>query len=215
MKPALVLKSFRLNPSTAIELFVPDPLEVEKNFRAGMTVAPYWAKVWPSAIALSQFLLDHPELTRGKKVVELAAGLGLPSVIASRTCRSVLCTDHIPEAVAVAKANAVLHDASVMQCAVLDWHQLPETLSAEVLLLSDINYDPEQFPVLEKVLHRFLDMGTHILLSTPQRLAARSFIAPLLAYLQSGEERVVEEQGLPVSISVLVLKGEESAISNQ
>ena len=61
---------------------------------------PYWSKVWPSAEALALFILQHPEYIAGKMVVELGAGLGLPSLVAAQMAASVLCTDYEPEAVA-------------------------------------------------------------------------------------------------------------------
>jgi hypothetical protein len=35
-----------------------------------------------------------------------------------------------------------------MEAALLDWNALPEDLAADVVLLSDINYEPEAFDAL-------------------------------------------------------------------
>lgn len=45
---------------------------------------PYWSKCWPSAIALSNFIAKNQALIQDKQVLELATGLGLPSLVAAR-----------------------------------------------------------------------------------------------------------------------------------
>ncbi|KAJ7541792.1 hypothetical protein O6H91_10G077100 [Diphasiastrum complanatum] len=37
---------------------------------------PYWCRVWPSAIALAEEILNHPQTVKGLRVCELGAGLG-------------------------------------------------------------------------------------------------------------------------------------------
>ena len=44
---------------------------------------PYWARPWPSAVALAAALLQRPELVAGKTVAELGAGLGLAGIAAA------------------------------------------------------------------------------------------------------------------------------------
>jgi predicted nicotinamide N-methyase len=43
---------------------------------------PYWAHLWPSAVALAEELA--PRSLRGARTLELGCGLGLPSVVAAR-----------------------------------------------------------------------------------------------------------------------------------
>jgi predicted nicotinamide N-methyase len=83
----------------------------------------------------------------------------------------------------------------------LNWHQLPEDLQPDVLLLSDINYDPAEFDILYQVLSRFLQKRTLIMLSTPQRLLAKPFISRLMPWCIQQENGQAEE--IPVSIYVL------------
>ena len=53
-----------------------------------------WSVLWPSAIAASEELARQPELTKGARVVELGAGLGLPGIVAGLCgAESVLLTD--------------------------------------------------------------------------------------------------------------------------
>lgn len=51
---------------------------------------PYWARLWPASIALSEFIINHENYSRNKTVLELAAGVGLPALVASAFDQSVL-----------------------------------------------------------------------------------------------------------------------------
>jgi len=136
----------------------------------------------------------------------LAAGLGLPSLVAAQNAASVLCTDYLKEAVDIIDISIAKNGFNNVQTAVLNWHNVPANLNPEVLLLSDINYEPSEFPVLKEVIIRFIAKGTTILLSTPQRLMAKSFIADILQWCWRQEVINVSTNEQETMISIYVLK---------
>ncbi|HEV7330303.1 MAG TPA: methyltransferase [Flavisolibacter sp.] len=208
----LIEQTILLQPEP-VRLYVPDAGVVRKAYEKGEIPFPYWSQVWPASIALAQFILSHPAYIASKDILELGAGLGLPSLVSARFAASVHCTDVAPEAVAVVKASTKLLNLENVCTSVLDWTQLPPDLSCHVLLLSDINYEPAAFACLQNVVKLFLESGTRILLSTPQRLMAKDFIMPLLVYCNHQEEVVVHE-GKPVATTVMVLEP-TGKVSNQ
>lgn len=145
-----------------IELFVPESKELQERYRQGNTHFPYWGQVWPAAQALTAFLFDHPHFIQNKKVLELAAGLGLPSLAAARYARTVLCSDYLPEAVAVIKKSAAHNALQNFSVQLLNWQALPHNLEADVLLLSDINYEPSAFDLQRQLIQQFLQRRHHI-----------------------------------------------------
>ncbi|WEK34068.1 MAG: methyltransferase domain-containing protein [Candidatus Pseudobacter hemicellulosilyticus] len=198
-------------PTYTIELHIPDPQEVQDRYLLEKQVNqhlafPHWSRLWPSAIALADFIFQHPELVQDKKVLELAAGLGLPAFIAARYAIAVCCSDYLEEAVSTMAASARQLQLTNFRCEVLDWNQLPPDLSADVLLLSDINYDPDQFDQLYQVLVRFLQQGTLILLATPQRLMAKPFVERLLPWCRQQEEMVITQDQQASTVSILLLQ---------
>ncbi len=82
MKIPLLLQNIEL-PGLHIEIFVPDPDFIRTAWKESALDFPYWSRIWPAAYSLSSFLLERPELIKGKNVLELAAGLGLPSLVAA------------------------------------------------------------------------------------------------------------------------------------
>jgi predicted nicotinamide N-methyase len=190
-----------------IDLFVPNAQEVQDLYLQQKQVHtqvpfPHWTKLWPATLAMSDFIYEHPELVKDKKVLELAAGLGLPSFVAARYAKEVYCSDYLDEAVAAMRKTVQHLQLNNVTCELLDWNHLPSALTTEVLLLSDINYDPEQFDQLYLVLQRFIQQGTLILLTSPQRLMAKPFIEKLLPLCKQQYEMVADN----TSISLLVLQ---------
>jgi predicted nicotinamide N-methyase len=167
---------------------------------------PYWARLWPSAIALSAFLQKHPQWVAGKMVAEIAAGIGLPSLIAATYAKQVWCSDISKEAIEVAAKSASMHQMDNVQFEACSWSNLPPHFNSEVVLLSDINYDSSVFDQLEKVLTDLLQKGCTLLLATPQRLMAKPFLEKLSKFRVNSHEETVEADGKITFISIFVLR---------
>lgn len=167
---------------------------------------PYWAQVWPAAKALCEVLAEEPHLLKNKTVLELAAGLGLPSLLAAQFAKEVTATDFIDDAVEMLQRSANYNGLQNFQCRVGNWRECDANLKPEVLLLSDINYDPKDFDDLYKMLIRFINQNTTIIISTPQRLMAKPFMERLTAWIARTYVKEVPHQGGGILISVWVLK---------
>lgn len=201
----LVLQDVQLS-NGCIRLFVPDVAVVKEAHQKGEISFPYWSQVWPAAKALAQFILDNLKYTEGKRVIELGAGLGLPSLVAARNASTVLCTDSEPEAVAVAKASADYAKLKNFNVEVSNWEKQSVPLNTDVLLLSDVSYDPAAFSFLIKTIEAFIQKRTIVLLSTPQRLVAKDFVASLMQYCIDQKEIAIAHGDNEVPITVLVLQ---------
>ena len=62
----------------------PEDLVDEEAFAADEFL-PYWAELWPAALALAAAL---PRRLAGTRLVELGCGLGVPSLVAATTSPS-------------------------------------------------------------------------------------------------------------------------------
>ena len=166
---------------------------------------PFWAKLWPSSIALLDILKAHPYLIQNKHVLEIGAGIGLPSLMLAPITKLIQISDFDKEAVALLQKNIEHLQLQNAQALQLDWNKMPENMNAEVLILSDVNYDPTQFDVLINLIDKFIHQGCTIILSTPQRIMASPFIQKLETYIIERHETLVDENGVNQEISILVL----------
>jgi len=184
-----IIEQFHFGNQT-IKLAIPEPAAVQQWYASRMhhnadTAFPYWAKLWPSARAICIYLANHSALLKNKKVLELAAGIGLPSMLASAFASSVVCSDAAPAAIPFIEYSASLNNRNNIEAALIDWNNIADMPPADILLLSDVNYEPAQFKGLLRLLLHYLSNGSAIVLSTPQRLMAKPFIEQLLPYCEA------------------------------
>ena len=198
------LRKFHLD-QVMMEIFIPNAAEVRKSWEEGRIDSPYWAQVWPSAVALARFILSHPRYIKGRSVVELAAGLGLPSLVAAGFARKVYTSDQSPDAISLVLRSAQHLHLHNLETEVLDWREYTPIPHAEVLLLSDVNYEPAALGPLTRLMDSFLKKGITILISTPPRLTARDFLAGFLPYCLEKEDYKISHGGKDVLITVFVL----------
>lgn len=200
MSSNAILRSFYLNQQP-VTIFVPENLSPSQNFHS-----PYWAKVWPAAIGLCNFLQNNLDYIRQKKLLEIAAGLGLPSIFAAQYAAQVYCTDIEPAAVELAQQSVLHNQIRNVQCAVANWNNYAELPLPDTVLLSDVNYEPVQFDQLLKAIHFYLQNHCTVILGTPQRLMAKPFIEQLLPFCKQQEEIMVTEKGIDTAVSIFVLQ---------
>lgn len=173
---------------------------------AGSVHSHYWAKVWPAAIGLCDFLAVNIDYIKAKKVTELAAGLGLPSLFAAAHAASVVCTDIEPAAMDLARRSADYNRLTNVECRVASWNETDAANIPDVILLSDVNYEPVVFNDLNKAILFYLEQQCTIILSSPQRLMAKPFIEKLLPYCRQQEEITVHDNGIATAVSIFVLR---------
>jgi predicted nicotinamide N-methyase len=196
--------NYKFGPHT-IQLCEPAAPAVAQHWQANPGAQPpYWARVWPASVGLCQWLASHPQYVRNKRVMELGAGLAMPSLLAAHWAKSVFCTDVTRDILPYVEKSIALNGLQNITCGCYDW-AAPLSPLPDVLLLSDVNYDPARFDALYKQLRQWWQQGAVICLSTPQRLLAKPFIEKLLPMCTQQFTEVVEQDGETAWISVLVL----------
>ncbi len=75
---------------------------------------PFWAFAWAGGQALARYLLDHPSVVRGKRVLDFAAGSGLQGIAATLAgAASVEAVEIDAFACAACRLNAQANDAAI------------------------------------------------------------------------------------------------------
>jgi len=192
-------------------VYVPDVTQVQQWYYQQKNIDdtvmfPYWSKIWPAAYGMAEFLIEHSHLLLNKKVLELAAGLGLPSLIAARYAATVCCSDHAADARAVVQESVAYNALTNVEVRQLDWQQLPSKVNADIVLMSDVNYEPAMFETLYNILHRLLNDNIAVVLSTPQRLIAKPFIESIMPFVTQRQNIEINTDDITMPVTVLVLK---------
>ncbi len=75
---------------------------------------PYWAFAWAGGQALARYVLDHPDVVRGARVLDFATGSGLCAIAALQAgATDVLGADVDPWSADAVALNAALHGVHI------------------------------------------------------------------------------------------------------
>ncbi len=75
---------------------------------------PFWAFAWPGGQALARYILDHPALVQGKRVLDFAAGGGVAAIACAMAGAALVEAAEIdPMASAATILNAAANGAAV------------------------------------------------------------------------------------------------------
>jgi len=111
---------------------------------------PYWADVWPSAISLSEFVIENKSKFKGKNIVELGCGLGLVGITATANGGNVLFTDNDPQALRFTQINFKRNFNRPASVQLLDWRNPAHSKSFDIIIAADILYEKRWLePVLD------------------------------------------------------------------
>lgn len=130
---------------------------------------PFWAFCWPGGQALARYVLDNPDIVRGKRVLEFAAG-GAVSGIAAAVggAGEVIANDIDAMAVAAAQINAALNKVTLTPST--ENYLMRETPgSCDVILAGDIFYEQSPAVEIEAFLRREAASGAVVLIGDPGR----------------------------------------------
>jgi predicted nicotinamide N-methyase len=138
---------------------------------------PYWAELWPSALALADVVAGRD--LAGVRVLELGAGLGLPSLAAAIRGAEVTATDWSAEAVRAAAANAERNGIALTALR-WRWTDDREPLGGpfDLVLASDVLYERRNAPWLLAALPALVTAGGEAWISDPGRGTADAFLEP-------------------------------------
>jgi predicted nicotinamide N-methyase len=140
---------------------------------------PYWADLWPSAIALSQYIVNTNSIGKNSQVLEIGCGLSLPGIVAGKFSNRIILTDYIKEPLDFAKHNWKLNNDHTAQFDILDWRKPGNTFKADIVLASDVAYEKRSFKYLIGAFRKLVSPRGFILMSEPNRQYAHEFFISL------------------------------------
>jgi predicted nicotinamide N-methyase len=161
--PDACMKITALPLCPEIKLYLLDPQGLDRPFsqeetRIILAHTPFWAFCWASGQAMARYLLQHPELVRGKRVMDFGAGSGVAGIAAALAgAQEVWACDLDEHALEVVRANAKLNGLDIKTARALEEAQEP----FDLLLAADVLFDRENLAWLD----RFLSFASRVLVA--------------------------------------------------
>ncbi len=129
---------------------------------------PFWAFAWAGGQALARYVLDHPQVVRGQRVLDFAAGSGLVGVAAMKAGASHgLCADIDDFCAAAIALNAEVNAVRVAFTAENLLDAPPPDV--DVILAGDISYENPLAGRVRAWLAEAHARGVMVLMGDPRR----------------------------------------------
>ncbi|GAN00172.1 SAM-dependent methyltransferases [alpha proteobacterium U9-1i] len=128
---------------------------------------PFWAFAWAGGQALARYILDHPEIARGREVMDVASGSGLVAIAAMKAgAQSAIAVDIDAFAAHAAEINAALNNVALTTSNV---DPVGQPTSCDLILVGDLFYDRDLAPRVLAWLETLQRDGKQVLIGDPGR----------------------------------------------
>lgn len=129
---------------------------------------PFWAFAWAGGQALARYLLDHPDIVAGKRVLDFASGSGLVAIAAAKAGAATVTASEI-DAFAI---DAIGLNAAVNEVAIEA--RLSDVLAAppppvDLVLAGDVFYEKKLADSVLAWLDQAQGAGADVLIGDPGR----------------------------------------------
>jgi predicted nicotinamide N-methyase len=157
-------------------------LRTEEELQAIGLPPPFWAFAWAGGQGLARHVLDHPDLVRGRSVLDFAAGSGLVAIAAAKAgAARVVAADIDPFSGAAVALNATVNGVAVAFTAD---DLIGSDEGWEVVLAGDVFYDSGLAARLLPWFGALGRRGAAVLVGDPGRAyLPKAALEPLASYL--------------------------------
>ncbi len=157
---------------------------------------PFWAFAWAGGRALARYLLDYPQLVRGRRVTDIASGSGLVAIAAAKAGASaVTACDIDPLAAAAIAMNARANKVTVKAVCADILSDGSQAAAGDLVLAADAFYERDLADRVMLFLERARRCGAAILagdfgrtyLPRDRLITVASYDVPGLLVLEGSE----------------------------
>jgi predicted nicotinamide N-methyase len=130
---------------------------------------PFWAAVWPGAKSLSRYILNNPDLVKGKSILDLGCGSGVVSIAASKAgAVRVVANDIDPVALHIAERDFLANGVSpVLEKRNFLEEDVLETF--DLVFVVDMFYERSKSPSMLALLKDLRRKGIEIIIADGSR----------------------------------------------
>ncbi|WP_086003506.1 methyltransferase [Phyllobacterium sp. YR531] len=152
---------------------------------------PFWAFAWAGGQGVARYLLDHPEVVKGRSVLDFASGSGLVGIAAAMAkAKQVQCCDIDPFTAPAIRLNA---DVNAVKLDVRIADLIGKDEGWDVVLAGDVFYDK---PLADQLIPWFTELalrGADVIIGDPGRSYFPKNLLEQLAVYSVPVTRVLED----------------------
>lgn len=130
---------------------------------------PYGVSLWPSSIALAHEVASRAGDFRGRSVLELGAGTGLPGIVAASFGAAVVQTDRDELALSLCRPNGARNGLESIAYRLAEWASWDPGPTHDWIIGADILYGEALHPFIGRILDECLRPAGRVLIADPFR----------------------------------------------
>lgn len=172
------------------EVYRPDEASRERLLELGRAdpekQMPYWAKVWPSGVALADVVVERKLEVADTHVLELGAGLGVTAAAVLEYGGHIVTADYSALPLAHCRLNALVNTGRPPRTTCFNWRHEDEVTAATaqpkfrdgfpLIIAADVLYEGRDAEPLLNVIEQLLVADGSLWLAEPVRRTAQRFL---------------------------------------
>jgi len=172
------------------EIYRPNEASRERLFEQGRAdpdkQMPYWAKVWPSGVALADVVVERTNEVADKHVLELGAGLGVTACAVLEYGGHIVTADYAALPLAHCRLSALVNTGRSPRATCFNWRHDAEVAAVAaqpefengfpLIIAGDVLYEGRDAEPLLNVIDRLLVDDGSLWLAEPVRRTAQRFL---------------------------------------
>lgn len=152
---------------------------------------PYWAFAWAGGQGLARHILDHPDLVRGKSVLDFATGSGLVAIAAKLAGAGCVTACDIDDFAAMATSMNAVHNG--VRLAMRSDDIIGQDDGWQIVLAGDVFYDQDLAKTLLPWFDQMTRRGALVVVGDPGRSYCPTERLEELAIYQVPVTRALED----------------------
>lgn len=129
---------------------------------------PFWAFAWAGGQAQARHILDHPDLVRGRRVLDFASGSGLGAIAAARAgAKKIVAADIDSVAMAALRLNAAANAVRIEEMGGIDMSK--PLKGFDVIMAGDVCYEQTMSHRVLRWLRLCVYEGIQVIIADPGR----------------------------------------------
>ncbi len=216
-------KNFTLQRASSLEQLWDAMSDQPQQYDFDDERLPYWTELWPSSIALAEWIWQNKQQVAQKCCLDVGCGLGLTALVGAMTGAKVLAFDYEKDALHFAKINTKVNNLTVHEQAhnehhaplwfAMDWRKPAlQRRSIDYLWGADVMYERKfAYDLLNFIDYALSDTGS-AWIAEPCRSVYEHFNAELIRRkwhakkVHSVSVEPIYAQPVPVTVQVWEIK---------